>query len=89
MLLMARFYQLHLQDGLECAPALRPAQLWLRDVTAGELAERFGEERMKLKGSRLTLAEAGDYWRWFAVMEAESQPFSHPYYWAAFTFMGA
>ncbi|MBK8985340.1 MAG: tetratricopeptide repeat protein [Chloroflexi bacterium] len=89
MLLMERFYQLHLQDGLDFASALRQAQLWLRDVTAGELAERFGEERMKLKGSRLTLAEVGDYWRRFAAEEPESQPFEHPYYWAAFTFTGA
>jgi CHAT domain-containing protein len=44
---------------------------------------------MNLKGNRLTLAEAGDYWRRFAAEEPESKPFSHPYYWAAFTFTGA
>ena len=89
MLLIERFYQLHLQDGLDFASALRQAQLWLRDMTAGELAERFGDEQMKLKVARLALAEADDYWRWFAALESESQPFSHPYYWAAFTFTGA
>ena len=89
MLLMEKFYQLHLQDVLDFASALRQAQLWLRNVTAKELADRFGEERMKLKGSRLTLAEASDYWRRFAANEPDSKPFAHPYYWAAFTFTGA
>ena len=89
MLLMEKFYQLHLQNGLDFASALRQAQLWLRNVTAKELADRFGEERMKLKGSRLTLAEASDYWRRFAADEPDSKPFEHPYYWAAFTFTGA
>src|SRR5690606_18133502 len=89
MLLMERFYQLHLQNNLDMASALRQAQLWLRDVTAQELATRFGTERVNLQGHRLTLSEASDYWRRFAALEPDSQPFAHPYYWAAFTFTGA
>ncbi|MBK8985332.1 MAG: CHAT domain-containing protein [Chloroflexi bacterium] len=89
MLLMDRFYHLHLDERVEAAIALQRAQSWLREVTAGELAERFGEERMKLKGSRLILAEASEYWRRFASLEPEERPFADPYYWAAFTFTGA
>ena len=89
MLLMERFYQLHLQDNLDMPIALRQAQLWLRDVTAQELADRFGEERMELQNNRLTLAQAGEYWRRFAAEDPDSKPFAHPYYWAAFTFTGA
>jgi len=40
MLLMERFYQLHLH-GQELPEALQQAQIWLRNVTAGELARRF------------------------------------------------
>lgn len=89
MLLMERFYQLHLQqDGLALAPALRQAQLWLRDVTAGELANRFGHEAQQLM-TRLTKDEALAYWYRFERMDDGERPFAHPYYWAAFTFTGA
>lgn len=89
MLLMERFYQLYLQDNLDMPVALRQAQLWLRDVTAQELAERFRDERMELQSNRLTKAQAGEYWRRFAAGVLGSKPFAHPYYWAAFTFTGA
>jgi CHAT domain-containing protein len=89
MLLMEYFYRIYLQNGTDIADALCQAQLWLRGVTAEELANRLGQERMKSKDNRLALAEASDYWRRFAAMEPEERPFSHPYYWAAFTFTGA
>lgn len=89
MLLMDRFYHLHLDEGVEAAIALQRAQRWLREATAGELAERFGEERVNLKGSQLILAEASEYWRRFAAFEPEERPFADPYYRAAFTFTGA
>lgn len=92
-LFMAHFYKLHLGDGeeegLEPAAALQATQRWLREITAEELREQYGEEYAKQKGSRLTLAEAGDYWRRFAIEQPKSKPFAHPYYWAAFTFTGA
>lgn len=88
MLMMEQFYH-HLRQNQDAPLALRLAQLWLRDVTAGELAKRFGEERIKIKGNRLTLAEASDYWLRFAKQEPDNKPFAHPHFWAAFTFTGA
>lgn len=88
MLLMEQFYH-HLCQNQEAPLALRQAQLWLREVTAGELAKRFGEVRLQLKANRLTLAEASTYWLRFAGEEPESKPFAHPHFWAAFTFTGA
>lgn len=89
MLLMDRFYQLHLQDSFEMVDALRQAQLWLRDeVTAGELAKWFGHEAQQLM-TRLSKEEVLKYWHRFENMDAEERPFAHPYYWAAFTFTGA
>jgi CHAT domain-containing protein len=88
MLLMERFYQGHLQDGLAIAEALRQAQLWLRDVTAGELRERFSTERQMLLSTRLPTEVVTQEYRRFAAMDAKERPFAHPYYWAAFTFSG-
>lgn len=88
MLLMERFYQLHLQDGLEFAPALRQAQLWLRELTAGELTDRFRNEVRPLI-TRMAKGEALAFWSRFEKMGREERPFVHPYYWAAFTLTGA
>ena len=86
-LLMTQFYRLHLVDGLEPAEALREAQLWLRDSTAGELklAEHF---------QQLSLATARpdrDAYRTARYFEKhpDVQPYDHPYYWAPFVFTGA
>ncbi len=51
-LLMTQFYRYHLVDGMVPAEALRQAQLWLRDATAGELklAEHF--QRLYLASGR-------------------------------------
>jgi CHAT domain-containing protein len=89
MLLMERFYRLHIQEGLEISPALREAQLWLRDVTARELRERFTEERLKLIGVRMAPDAVLHGYERFVAMEDDARPFAHPYYWAAFTFAGA
>lgn len=75
MLLMERFYQHYLQNELPLPEALRRAQIWLRDVTAGELATR------SLRGST-------NYRRFSRDFKAGDRPFEHPYYWAAFTFNG-
>lgn len=90
MLLMERFYQLHLKDGTDLPVALRHAQIWLREVTAGELAQRFGdEEDALLSSTRMPIKTASDYFARFTAQESAQRPFAHPYYWAAFTFSGA
>ncbi|TVQ20809.1 MAG: CHAT domain-containing protein [Leptolyngbya sp. DLM2.Bin15] len=42
MLLLTKFYDLWRKDGLEPGQALRQAQIWLRDSTAGEIAAYGG-----------------------------------------------
>jgi CHAT domain-containing protein len=70
MLLMERFYQLHLQGGLDIPRALLEAQIWLRDVSAGSLAERF---RQRGRGPCSAKRECGgpfpasNIWRRFAL----------------------
>lgn len=89
MLLMERFFRNYLQEGLSLPEALRQAQLWLRDVTAGELAERFTAERLEMLGERLPAdVVSGGYRRFSLDYEPEDRSFAHPYYWAAFTFSG-
>jgi CHAT domain-containing protein len=89
MLLMERLY-VALLNGASPPSALREAQLWLRQVSAGELAAYFEAERKKRNETRATsYQQASTAWRRFAAMEPDDCPFEHPYYWAAFTFSGA
>jgi CHAT domain-containing protein len=75
---------------MEIAEALRRAQLWLRDVTAGELADRFTSERETIMSSnRMSIEVVTEQFRRFATLDPGECPFAHPYYWAAFTFNGA
>ena len=90
MLLMERFYQLHLKEAQDLPVALRNAQIWLRDVTAGELAQRFAdEEDVLLSATRTSISMASNSFARFTKLDPKEQPFAHPYYWAPFTFSGA
>jgi CHAT domain-containing protein len=90
MLLMERFYRHHLREGLHPREALRSAQFWLRDVTCGELADRFEAERKKPEGERvLPYEKASAAWRFFAPREPSERPYAHPRHWAAFLYAGA
>jgi len=90
MLLMERFYQLHLQEGEDIPVALRHVQIWLRDVTADQLAERFAdEEEALLAPTRIPIEIASKYYKDYTNQDPERRPFAHPYYWAAFTSSGA
>ncbi len=101
-LLMLKFYTYHLKGDaeggygpLEPAAALRRAQLWLRDVTAGELLALFDQQRA-LREHERQVAERGfseteaarDTAR-FMLEDPEARPFASPYYWAPFLFLGA
>lgn len=87
-LLMEHFYQMHLQDDLPPATALRQAQRWLRDLTAGQLRQRFATEREALLTNHMLGDVVSRQYRRFAEMEPDARPFAHPFYWAAFTFSG-
>lgn len=93
-LLMARFYELHLQGGFERplppARALRLAQLWLRDVKAGELLRFFREQRELARRGSAALEPRiiADGEILFLLEEPESRPYSAYYHWAPFVFLG-
>jgi CHAT domain-containing protein len=93
LLLMERFYQHYLQEDLSIPEALRQAQIWLRDVSARALVERFTVERQKmLSGSTGLLPPSvisEGYNRFKIDCKPEGRPFAHPFHWAAFTFSGA
>ncbi|MCR4406209.1 MAG: CHAT domain-containing protein [Anaerolineae bacterium] len=89
-LLMERFYHNLLAEQQRPSAALRAAQLWLRQVQAGELAARFEAERRRPNDERtMTYEQASTAWRRFVAMRPDAHPFAHPYYWAAFTLSGA
>jgi len=93
-LLMGRFYRKWLGDGgepMELPEALRQAQIWLRDVTAGELANYFNTQNDAILDrlfSPWRPKQITDLYRHFASMEPDDRPFEHAVYWAAFTYTG-
>ena len=87
MLLMAKFYEYHLNDALVPAVALRKAQFWLRAATNEELAELFDVYRKVSPGSALQKTSQEQFLN-YAVRDPKETPFAHPYYWAAFALHG-
>lgn len=80
-LLMAKLYDDLAQPAIVPAPALRRAQLWLRDLTVREL-DRFLEAHPDLR-------PAIRQRRVQAAVRPRTRPFSHPDFWAAFVAVGA
>lgn len=99
-LVMAKFYELHRRgDGMTgpMAPvhALRQAQLWLREVTAGALAAHFEERRQLAEaspgttGTGMRLEEAALGVLQFGLEPPECRPFAErPYFWAPLVYIG-
>lgn len=84
MLLMNEFY-LGLNQGLAVEDALRRAQLWLRNATAGEISSWFRQEKARSNEARIVSYErASSIWRSFVALDPEERPFRHPHYWAPF-----
>jgi CHAT domain-containing protein len=77
-LLMRAFYRQLVGNRLAPDAALRQAQKWLRDTTNGELA-RDGRDAPLPASYEVTPA---------VRLRNASQPYDHPYYWAAFTHTG-
>lgn len=85
-LLMIRFYHHHLKDGLDPAIALQKSQLWLRDSTAKEMGlSKYYKQQYLESGKKDSNAFVA--MRYYQA-NSDIKPFSHPYYWAAFTFSG-
>jgi CHAT domain-containing protein/tetratricopeptide (TPR) repeat protein len=95
-LLMIELYRWHRKPPsggpLDPARALRRAQLWLRDVTAGELSELFAEYKTAAPdrpSARMAYATAREQFVEFAVNpEPNARPFAGAYNWAAFSCYG-
>lgn len=77
-LLMEHFYYNHFVNGMALSQALRQAQLWLRNATRKKIAEYY--ESKKAHQMYLNIVFDGD--------GLDEKPYSHPHYWAAFTFTG-
>ncbi|TAG60647.1 MAG: CHAT domain-containing protein [Oscillatoriales cyanobacterium] len=79
--LMIRFYQ-NIQKRVAVALALNQAQLWLKNLTKGDL-ETWIENQLQLKPAvRMDLRHR------LYKLEEDAQPFKSPFYWAAFSAIG-
>jgi hypothetical protein len=100
-LLMAKFYDLHLSQGLPPSAALRQAQIWLRSARQRDLdsfaktATRSGQlspgQLAELTKPRKRLGGVNMSARppsAAGVPTRSAPPFAHPYYWAAFVYTG-
>jgi CHAT domain-containing protein len=77
-LLMARFYDYWLTDGMPTPEALRSAQRWLRDATNGELLARYPA----------LLADASPAEGFRRRLWERARAHRHPTRWAAFVHIG-
>jgi CHAT domain-containing protein len=88
MLLLERFYDNYLNQGLSLAASLQKAQQWLRTVTNQELAEYYEHLVDSLRGeAKITIAEAIDM-ATAHTFDPEARPYEPPFYWAAFMLTG-
>ncbi|MFJ4950842.1 CHAT domain-containing protein [Streptomyces sp. NPDC088760] len=78
-LLVSRFYQSWRQEGLEPAQALRRAQIWVRDSTNGDKAQRFPDIPEVTRPGLPALHRR--FWQ-------KARPHTGPAHWAAFTYTG-
>jgi CHAT domain-containing protein len=80
--LMIRFYQ-NLQKGFTVALALNQAQLWLKDLTKGDLESWIEESQLAFNPTvKMNLR------RRIYNFENGFKPFQSPFYWAAFCAIG-
>jgi CHAT domain-containing protein/tetratricopeptide (TPR) repeat protein len=89
MLLMDKFYEMHLDKGVEPAGALRHAQRWLREQSAGGIASRYRALMKNVeRNDPAILAALDEELARMASLGSTDFPFQHPYYWAGFTLVG-
>jgi CHAT domain-containing protein len=86
MLMIQRFYYLHLQEKLSPAAALASAQEWLMAQTNEELAEFFS--RYCASPSEALSAASRSAFDFHVKSDPKLAPYKHPYHWAGFTLVG-
>jgi CHAT domain-containing protein len=83
MLLMRRFYELWRGEYADNpAAALQWAQQWVRDSSNAQMAAHF--EWQADSGDEI----ARELLHTFLLKAPQERPFAHPYYWAAFSYVG-
>ena len=88
MMLMARFYDMWREEGLQPPEALRQAQIWLRDTTNGEKEDYFKKSLPEYQGERMPEVSAREGLHQMLLRNKDECSFAHPFYWAAFTYTG-
>lgn len=84
-LLMIRFYDAHLREGLKPAEALKTAQTWLAGSTTRQISAYIEDYARR---TRLSDPAAALLRKALAAQPPDSRPFSDPFDWAGFTAHG-
>jgi len=88
-LLMVKAYQGLIREGKGKPEALRDAQLWLRDATAGELSALLSQKEVELGRDRMAWTDIAPLTREMKfVRDPTERPFAHPYFWAGMQCVG-
>ena len=85
-LLMQRFHRNLYTSGMDRAPALQEAQIWLRDM---EAEEAFAILEMRQADCEDDQAAADAAQALLDLRDRGPKPFAHPYWWAAFQCIGS
>ena len=87
MILMARFYRQWKVENKDIAQALREAQQWVRDSTNGEKVQFLRSLHPQPDANRMSGTRANAL-QHMALSDPGGRALAHPYYWAAFNYMG-
>jgi CHAT domain-containing protein len=88
-LLMVKAYEGLIREGKGKPEALRDAQLWLRDATAGELSAVLLQKEAELGRDRMAWTDLAPLTREMRFSRDPTEcPFAHPYFWAGMQCVG-
>ncbi|MEM9803770.1 MAG: CHAT domain-containing protein [Cyanobacteria bacterium P01_D01_bin.56] len=89
MMLLVRFYDYWQNDKLEPVQALCCAQQWIKDTSNQEKEFYFKGFISENSDSRTLNKAASAVYQSLAFAEPDTNSLAHPFYWAAFTYVGA
>jgi len=81
-LLFQKFYEFHIEMKLSPSEAMRKAQIWLKDLQYGDIPTPQNEN------TRMNEEEYSEFVAGVKGNIDSLKPYSHPFYWAAFNFIG-